>query len=49
MVQEGITYQAQGYHTGDGVTVPAWKIDEHMLCARLYGQAQSERNKKPDG
>lgn len=42
LTQTGLTYQGLGYHTGDGVTIPAWKVDEHLLCAELHNAAQRE-------
>ncbi|MBC7104562.1 MAG: hypothetical protein H5T97_01335 [Firmicutes bacterium] len=42
----GVSYQAQGYHTGDGVTVPAFKVDEHWLCHVLINEAVEARRPK---
>lgn len=36
----GITYEAQGYHTGDGVTLWARKIDEHFVVSTLVDKAR---------
>ena len=41
----GISYQAQGYALEDGVTLPAWKIDEHVLCHELYMRALEDKRK----
>jgi hypothetical protein len=41
----GVSYQTQGYHTGDGFTVPAWKADEHLLIDRLIAQAEKDKPK----
>jgi hypothetical protein len=40
----GISYQAMGYHLGDGITLPARKLDEHRAVHRLYGYAQEDAN-----
>lgn len=45
MTLAGISYQSLGYHTGDGITLPAWKIDEHMVVHRYYHEAQEERRR----
>lgn len=42
MTLAGLTYPALGYHTGDGATVPAWKVDEHMLAHQCYIEARKE-------
>jgi len=44
--QDGVTYAAQGYHLGDGVTLIARKIDEHRLVSGLYAEALAERRKQ---
>lgn len=38
----GLTLQGLGYHTGDGVTVWARKVDEHALCHWLVTAAIDE-------
>jgi hypothetical protein len=40
----GVSYAAQGYHTGDSVTLWARKIDEHAICQLWVDEATEERN-----
>lgn len=39
---QGITYELQGYLTVDH-TLPARKVDEHMLADRFYKQAVKDK------
>lgn len=39
---DGMSYVQQGYTTPDG-QVFAWKMDEHLLCDRLYQQAVKDK------
>ena len=42
MTLAGLSYPALGYHTGDGMTLPAWKVDEHMLAHQCFIEAGKE-------
>jgi hypothetical protein len=40
----GVSYASQGYHLGDGVTLWARKIDEHIICQMWFNEAMEERH-----
>lgn len=39
---QGVRYEQLGYENPDG-TIPAWKLDEHLLCRRYYEQAKRDK------
>jgi hypothetical protein len=44
-----VSYAALGYHTGDGITLWARKIDEHAICQIWFDEAIEERHAQLQG